>query len=311
MGFETPEDILKEYNNGLPGAVYDPADMMKLLSELPTPFFGDAGNEIFGTGKGMLSLPFKAIQYFFPDFGKDEAQTTGDCVSHATRNAVDVTRAYEILYNKDKEVFLARGATEPIYGSRGHGGQGMQCSQAARFVNITGGFLVRENYSDIGLDLTKYNSKVGTGWGSKGIPQNVVNKCKEHQIGVVTTLNSIEQARDLLANGYGFSVCSNYGFSSVRDKNGIAEPDGSWSHAMAWIGCDDTHDIYNETLFLVQNSWGLWNSGPKLYEQPDGSFWIRQKVAEAMIGSGGAFAFSNFKGFQRKMVWKRIKEVFG
>ena len=55
MGFETPEDILKEYNNGLPGAVYDPADMMKLLSELPTPFFGDAGNDIFGTGKGMIS----------------------------------------------------------------------------------------------------------------------------------------------------------------------------------------------------------------------------------------------------------------
>ena len=311
MGFETPEDILNEYNNGLQGATYDPVDMAKLLRELPEPFFGAVGNNLFGTGKGMLSLPFKAIQHFFPKFGEDETQTTGDCVSHATRNAVDVTRAYEILYKKEKELFLYRGATEPIYGSRGHSGQGMQCSQAARFVSINGGFLVRQKYTDINLDLSQYNAKIGINWGSRGIPTNVIEKCKEHPIGLVTTLNSIEQARDLLANGYGFSVCSNYGFSNKRDKYGISESDGTWSHAMAWIGCDDTHELLDETLFLVQNSWGLWNSGPRVHDQPEGSFWIRQRDAEGMIGSGGAFAFSNFKGFQRKMDWTKIREVFG
>lgn len=310
MGFETPEDILKEYNNGLLGATHDPVDMMKLMNELPKPFFGDIGSQIFGTGKGLLSLPYKAVQHFFPAFGSDETQTTGDCVSHATRNAIDLTRAYEILHKKEKEVFLARGATEPIYGSRGHGGQGMHCSQAARFVNINGGFLLRENYSDIGVDLSKYNSNIGINWGTRGIPEKVISKSKEHQIGLVTTLNSIEQARDLLANGYGFSVCSNYGFSNVRDKNGISEVNGSWAHAMAWIACDDTHERLNETLFLVQNSWGIWNTGPKVHGQPEGSFWIRQGVAEAMIGEGAAFAYSDFKGFVKKISWDKIKEVY-
>jgi hypothetical protein len=285
--------------------------MAKLMQELPHPLFGDVGDQLlYGTGKGVLSLPYKAIQYFFPSFGGDESQTTGDCVSHATRNAVDITRAYEILYGKEKESFIARGATEPIYGSRGSSGQGMHCSQAARFVSVTGGFLLRQKYEKLGIDLSTYNAKIGMNWGGRGIPEPVVKECAEHKITTVTTVNSTEQARDLLANGYALSVCSNYGFSSHRDKNGIAEPQGSWAHAMTLIACDDTYERFNEMLFLVQNSWGLWNSGPKWYEQPDGSFWVRQKVAEGMIGAGATFAYSNFNGFKRKMDWTRVKEIF-
>jgi hypothetical protein len=132
--------------------------MAKLMQELPHPLFGDIGDQLYGTGKGVLSLPYKAIQYFFPSFGGDETQTTGDCVSHATRNAVDITRAYEILYGKEKESFIARGATEPIYGSRGSSGQGMQCSQAARFVSTTD--------KGMQVELTRREKKidcVGTG----------------------------------------------------------------------------------------------------------------------------------------------------
>ena len=67
MGFETPEDILKEYENGLQGAVCNAVDMAKLMEEVPRPLFGSIGNELFGTGKGMLSLPYKAVQYYFPN----------------------------------------------------------------------------------------------------------------------------------------------------------------------------------------------------------------------------------------------------
>jgi len=310
MEFNSPEELLEQYNNGLQGAVCDPVDMARLMEELPNPLFGSIGDQLYGTGKGVLSLPYKAIQYFFPSFGGDESQTTGDCVSHATRNAVDITRAYEILYGKEKESFVTRGATEPIYGSRGFSGQGMHCSQAARFVSVTGGFLLRQKYENLGIDLSTYNAKIGVNWGGRGVPEPVVKECAEHKITTVTTVNSVEQARDLLANGYALSVCSNYGFSSHRDKNGIAEPQGSWAHAMALIACDDTYERFNEMLFLVGNSWGLWNSGPKWYEQPDGSFWVRQKVAEGMIGAGATFAYTNFNGFKRKMDWTRVKEIF-
>jgi hypothetical protein len=309
IDWSNPEEVLKAYDEGLKTATFDPIDMMLLLEQLKTPFFSEVGDQLFATGKGMLSLPYKAIQHFYPNFGTDENQTTGDCVSHSTRNAIDVTRCYEILYKKEKEVFVARAATEPIYGFRGHGGQGMHCSQAARFVAVDGGVLLREKYPDIGVDLSKYDAKIGINWGSRGVPEKVMQKAKEHQI-VATTVGTIEQARDLLANGYALSVCSNYGFSNVRDKNGISETNGTWGHAMAWIGCDDTKERANETLFLVPNSWGKWNSGPRVHGQPEGSFWIRQKVAEAMIGYGAAFAFSNFKGFQRKMNWDRIKGIY-
>ena len=74
---------------------------------------------------------------------------TGDCVSHSTRNAVDISRAVEIHVDGERENWLARGATEAIYGCRGHGGQGMSCSRAATFVSQSGGVLVRKNYPGV------------------------------------------------------------------------------------------------------------------------------------------------------------------
>ena len=66
---------------------------------------------------------------------------------------------------------------------------------------------------------------------------------------------------------------------------------------MAWIGCDDTREVHRETLFLVQNSWGKWNSGPKRHEQPDGIFLIREKDARAMLSGKGSWVFSDVDGF--------------
>ena len=82
-----------------------------------------------------------------------------------------------------------------------------------------------------------------------------------------------------------------------NDKYGFAKRSGGWSHAMAWIACDDSHEVYKETLFLVQNSWGKWNSGPKRLGQPDGSFWIREKDARGMLSGRGSWVFSDVDGF--------------
>ena len=63
---------------------------------------------------------------------------------------------------------------------------------------------------------------------------------------------------------------------------------------------------YDETLFLIQNSWGKFNSGPKMHEQPDGSFWVREKDAAGMLNQNGAWAFSDVDGFPpRKVDWIR------
>lgn len=306
--FYTPKSLLDAYENGLTGSYCDKDDLDKLLGELRHPLFSVAANNLYGTGEGKISLPFRCLQKFDPSFGPLEAQKTGDCVSHSTRNAVDITRAVEIV-NGDKEAFLVRSATEAIYGSRGHGGQGMSCSGASRFVSSTGGILLRKKYDF--ADFSTYNHRLGMNWGRSGVPSAVKEEGKKHQVTTVSMVHTVEAARDALANGYAISVCSGQGFSSKRDKNGIANAQGSWAHAMCWIGCDDSREIYDETLFLVQNSWGRWNSGPKRLDQPEGSFWIRESVAAKMLRADGSFVYSDVDGFEAKDVNWTFDKVMG
>jgi len=303
--FKTPTSTLKFYRQGFVGAICDEDDVKKLLGELPMPCFGAAAYELYGSGEGKLSLPFKTLLEFDPGHGPSERQTTGDCVSHSTRNAVDITRAVEIK-NGDREDFVTRSATEGIYQSRGHRGQGMSCSGAARYVHQKGGILLRKDYGDI--DLSVYNSSIGA---RHQIPNSIyVDEANKHQVKTISNIRTVEEARDALANGYAISVCSGYGFSSRRDSNGIAKRSGGWSHAMAWTACDDTRERFNETLFLVQNSWGKWNGGPKVHGQPDGSFWIREKDARGMLSGGGAWVFSDVDGFPAREIKYTIDEVF-
>ena len=305
--FEKPIDLLRAYKEGFVGSWCDPEDTDKLLGELPHPLFGVAAPDLYGTGEGKTALLYKSVQKFDPTFGYHEKQTTGDCVSHSTRNAVDVTRSHEIV-GGEAEDWVTRSATEGIYGSRGHGGQGMSCSKAARFVAQDAGILLRKDYGFV--DFTKYNSRIGTNWGRSGVPSNVKQEGAKHQVTTISLINTVDQARDAIANGYAISVCSNYGFSSRRDSNGIARRSGSWNHAMCWCAMDDSHEVHNETLFLVQNSWGVFNGGPKRFDQPDGSFWIREKDAAGMLRQNGSWVFSDVNGFPPRKVDWTIHEVF-
>lgn len=290
----SPEDLFKLYKGGFSGCLWEPHIFEHLIEISKYAYFSDGSRRIVGSGKGKLSTPYKSV-YKFDKNPYNERQTTGDCVSHSTRNAIDVTRAVEIDVHNDRESWIARGATEAIYGARGHAGEGMSCARAAEFVSKYGGVLVRKEYKGV-IDLTKYNGSLGAGWGGRGLPDKVIDLANDHQIKTVSLVRTIEEARDALANGYGISVCSMYGFSSTRDKKGFAKPQGQWAHAMAWIACDDTG---KEPAFLVQNSWGKWNSGghPDWGPIPDGSFLITADVAAGMLKGNAAYAFSNFDGF--------------
>lgn len=306
------EDIPDAYAKGLIGAFAEPDIMRRLLAKSKTPLFGVAAYELADTGKGRLSIPYQFIRRFDPKYGEDENQTTGDCVSMATRNAGSIDYGCDCaLAGKE---YRGRFATENIYGSRGHGGQGASCSRLADYVCNKGGFLIRKKYtSDDGkysVDLSVYNSRIGSNWGRSGTPtwlNTIANQNNAETIALITTL---EEARDALGNGYGISACSGYGFSSKRDDNGVSEPRGSWSHAMAWIGFDDTdwaYQNYKGPLVLIQNSWGTWNSGGKRHDQPNGSFWVRGVVAQKILNNRGAFAISNVKGFPgRKLDYNLI-----
>lgn len=294
MARMTPNELYNQYRKGFSGCLWEQHIFDELMDKSKYAFFVDGAKKIKNSGKGKLSLPYKSVLKFDKN-PYNERQTTGDCVSHGTRNACDVTRAVEIDIKGDKESWIARGATEAIYGARGHGGQGMSCSRAADFVSNNGGIVVRKNYRGI-VDFTKYNGNLGAGWGSRGLPDKVIDISNDHQIRTTSLIRTVEEARDALANGYGLAVCSNYGFSNRRDSKGFAKVSGSWAHCMAWIACDDTN---GEPAFLVQNSWGKWNDGghPEWGPIPDGSFLIHANVAEGMLKQNGSYAFSDFDGF--------------
>jgi hypothetical protein len=294
MAKMTPAELYNEYRKGFSGCIWEQHVFDRLMETSKYAYFADGAKRIKNSGKGQLSTPYKSVLKFDKN-AYIERQTTGDCVSHGTRSACDISRSIEIDLKGDKESWIARGATEAIYGARGHGGQGMSCARAADFVSKNGGILVRKNYPGI-ADFSKYDGNLGAGWGARGLPDKVIDIANDHQIRTVSLISTVAEARDALANGYGIAVCSNYGFSNKRDSKGFAKQSGSWAHCMAWTACDDTN---GEPSFLVQNSWGKWNDGghPEWGPIPDGSFLIHADVAEGMLKQNGSYAFSDFNGF--------------
>lgn len=308
-----PEQLKGIYDSGFQGVVRDPGAYASLRSLAPR--FYAAFPEARGAGKGRVSLPFRAALALDPEFGRYEAQTTGDCVSHSDRNAGMIDYCVDAMFGETS--FEGRFATENIYGWRGHGGQGADCARLAGYASPEGpgGFLVRKKYTDGAntVDLSVYNSSIGHNWGSRGTPDWLNKIAAKNKSLLVLACKSVEEARDAIAFGFGISVCSGYGFADTRNEDGLCEQSGSWSHAMAWIGYDDSdwaHQKYGGGIPLDQNSWGLWNRGPKRYEQPDGSFWMRPQVAASMIRGGGAWIIGSVAGYNRQLIYDRLGFVY-
>ena len=57
---------------------------------------------------------------------------------------------------------------------------------------------------------------MGARWGARGLPDKVIDEAEKHQIKTVSLVKTVDEARDALANGYGISVCSGYGFSNKK-----------------------------------------------------------------------------------------------
>lgn len=279
------------------------------------PRFHAAFPEAKRVGKGKLAAPYRIVLTLDPEFGKYEKQTTGDCVSHSSRNAGMLDYCVDAFFGETS--YAGRLATENIYGYRGHGGEGADCTRLAQYVSTTGpgGFLTRKRYQDgagDSVDLTNYNSRIGHQWGRGGTPTWLNEIAAKNPSQRVYPLTSLIEAADALYCGFGITMCSGLGFSSRRNEHGVARPQGSWAHAMAWIGCDWSDwavQTYGGPLFLVQNSWGEWNHGPTRHDQPAGSFWITHDVAEQMIRGRGGLVIASVRGYERAQVYEQADQA--
>lgn len=233
-----------------------------------------------------------------------------NCVSHWARNHADCVRACEIIDGGEWEEWIVRTATEPIYGHRGHAGQGANCARLAEYLTDVGGMMLRKEYDipEVGrLDLSQYTPEIGIRWGSSGVPQAVRTEGQKHQIRKAARITTAEEAIQAYRNGLAVGGCSGIAYSSTRNEDGVANVQGTWAHAMFGGGLDERPETirkYGGRLFLDINSWGEYNSGPRQIRDtdfwiPKGACWVREKdYVNRKINGGGCFVLAGANGWK-------------
>ncbi len=284
----SPIDIQKKYEQGFAGVYHDP-DEYDRFNDIALETGGYVNLEDAATAygwsdsfAGQLVIPFVHIQELMPTAWPGSAQQVGDCVSHGNKNAILGSLVCEVVAGQVDEVTgkleripeipplgLSNGAlsTEVSYYFRGSNSHGWYCGAAANVAIKKAGAVVRKNYPDINLDLTKYSGSLASKWGRTPPPENIAKHFRNNLIRTAARANTFEGLRDSLGTGRFINSCGSEGFSSTRDSNSVSKRSGRWAHSMAYIGTDDrpeTVRLYGSPLVLILNSWGsTWNSGSR------------------------------------------------
>jgi len=258
------------------------------------------------------TLPSKDAAYLWmsrekydPGAYGEEHQKTGDCTSHGTRSTIDTVRCVEMDIKGEAEMYVARCATEPIYGMRGHRGMGMSPALATRFVTEKG-FAIRKKYGSI--DLSGYRPDLASRWGARGTPTSIQDACAEHPIGSFSVPKSLEDAQGLFSNGYACHSGQLLGLTTTADCNGLNMPTNRpWNHDMCTVGFDRSKKYWRDSVFFVVNSWSAWNKTwegwPKELGPPIvGMAVVRADVWERYMLRSTAYFYSDVKGFPTKEI---------
>lgn len=287
------------------GWVADPDEVATVVADLPPTLrvFSDTpAGKIQAEEMPKFVYGWKAYEQLFarPPPVKNQGQV-GSCVGFGTTNAVERTLAAEIVRRKGHSAEWSRFTEEATYGGsrveiggsriRGDGSVG---AWAAQFVTKYG-CVPRKSYPQ--QDLTNYSESLCREWGRTGVPPAFEAIAKTFPVKSFVQVKVWEEAKAAMAQGYFIAVCSNQGFASKRDANGVAQASGSWGHCMAIDGYHITEDK-REYAHIV-NSWDTnWISGPTGWGNPGGDgFWAESAVVDRMLKQGDSWAFSGVTGF--------------
>ena len=232
--------------------------------------------------------------------GLDREARTGDCVSRSQSHSAILALANAVQNGKSSWPDIPDYAYKssqpwhpsPTYWEKKGGISGWSCSSAEARSKDKTGLVLAISYPEnpkIGDLLLKYNTNVIGKWCKTGAPDDVVQTLNKHCTLTYSRSNTSkkEEIMDAIANGYGVSTCGGQGYgkgSSARNSDGYCKRSGSWSHALAIVGYDDTewaHQKYGGTLFLILNSWAAYLGNGRPHPQgntkypgiPRGSFW--------------------------------------
>lgn len=280
------------------------------IARRSSPFLNQLDDDIRGTGKGKVALLWPFFEQMTGHPLVPHFQEIGDCISHGFGLGVDLLTAIQILMRGAAQEWRNKVATEIIYGGSrveiGRGqydiyfrGDGSTGHLAAEFLKNYG-VLLREVYPG-GYDFREYSGDLARTLGKQGVPNELEPLCKIHPVGCVSLVQSYEEYRDCIYNGFPVALCSSQGFVTRggRDKDGFLYPSRNpWMHCMLGAGVDDQH---KRPGGLIINSWGSnWISGPKRHDQPDGSFWADAAVIDRICKQGDSIALSCYAGYPRQ-----------
>lgn len=291
------------------GWVNDPDEVADVVASLPPKLkvFSDTpAGKIGAEQLPAFTYGWKAYEQLFarPPPVKNQGQV-GSCVGFGSTTAVERTLAGEIARRKGSAAEWSRFAEEATYGGSrveiGGGrirGDGSVGAWAAQFVTKFG-CVPRKPYDH--QDLTTYSESLCRKWGSSGVPAEFEAVARKFPVKSFVQVKVWEEAKAALAQGYMIAVCSNQGFASKRDANGVARASGTWAHCM----CLDGYQIENGKEYgHIVNSWGTsWISGPTGWGNPgEDGFWADSSVVDRMLKQGDSWAFSGVTGFPARRV---------
>lgn len=307
MGLVPWEQALAAPTGAIQGGwIDDPVARQLWVKSQALPFLTQQNQAIRESGKGQIALLYKYFEEVTKSPLIPHRQTAGDCIGHGFGLGVDILSTVQMLMHGKPERWIAKAATEIIYGGsrvevgggrlrRGDGSLGIW---AAEFVKEWG-ILQRKRYMGGRYDFTEYSGTKAREMGRSGVPDELEPLCKLHPVKTVSICRTWEECRDAVANGYPVAMCSNVGFRTRggRDKDGFLSPGRRhWNHCMLIAGIDDS---YRRPGGLLINSWGTWTYGPKRHGQPEGSFWADASVINRAMRQGDSFALSGYLGYPR------------
>jgi len=253
------------------------------------------------------------------DYIPSQNQPRGTCTSRGLKRDLDVMQCVMIgagapLVFKQTNHAIIYGLGREIAGMLGgnpnnendDGCTGAAVGRGA----VQGGELTYEDTTEPGDN--ENSDTLACQYGARGVPTEYKAKAKNHLVKNMAQVKTTDQGRDLIVNGYGFTVASNVGFMGIRssrsvmftrDSNGRAHRGGTWSHQMTVQGW--TPDLAGDgECFLVDQSWGPGEPdgpiGP--IPIPSYSFWILKKDLAAMLAQDDSWTFSGFDGWPADLI---------
>ncbi len=291
---------------GPQGWVDKPDEVKAIQATLPFPVFATtpAGTTAEDLPKFSYLWDGYRKQYGRPPPAQDQ-NPIGSCVSFGTSRAMERSLINQVVNGERYE--FQPFTEEVIYAlSRVNIGRGQLRGQdgsvgawAAKAATEFGG-LPRGTYG--AHKLTTYDPTRCRQWGDSGIPADLLAEVKKYPVGSTTLVRTWPEAKKAIAQRYGIAVCSNQGFTSRRDANGVCQPSGNWNHCMVLDGYHT--DESGKEWGHIENSWGPnYHTGPVGWGEPNtAGFWTDSATINRMLGQGDSWAFSAVAGFPRKKI---------